>query len=198
MEKRIGIFVSGSTNADISKEYKEAAVEFGKMLDIKKHNVIFDGCNGLPGLVASQINEPNDNLQIALTTYFGGIYKILNKWPYAAINGTFRYQSEVTRTLLNWSDVAVFFKGGSGTLAELFHAIDTKKNREHSKPIIILNIAHQWDDLLNILEPLNLSHLYNVVDEPQKAIEYIENNVKIDPLYNTVRNKPQNYDDFDR
>ena len=35
MEKRIGIFVPGSTNANISKEYNEAAVEFVKKLDIK-------------------------------------------------------------------------------------------------------------------------------------------------------------------
>lgn len=179
MERRIEIFISGSTNANISKEYNEAAVEFGKMIDIKKHNVIFDGCNGLPGLVASQISEPNDNLQIALTTYFGGINKIMDNWPYATINATFRYQSEVTRALLNWSDVAIFFKGGSGTLTELFHAIDTKKNKEHSKPIIILNIDNQWDDLLKLLEPLNLSHLYNVVDTPQKAMDYIEKTIEL-------------------
>lgn len=44
MEKRIEIFVSGSTNPNISEEYNQAAVEFGKMLDIKKHNIVFDGC----------------------------------------------------------------------------------------------------------------------------------------------------------
>lgn len=36
MEKRIGIFISGSTNPNISKEYNQAAVELGKMIDIKK------------------------------------------------------------------------------------------------------------------------------------------------------------------
>lgn len=67
-----------------------------------------------------------------------------------------------------------FFKGNSGTLAELFHAIDTKKNREHSKPIIILNLENQWDDLLRLLEPLKLSHLYHVVNNPEKIMDYIE------------------------
>lgn len=56
MEKRIGIFISGSTNPNISKEYNQAAVEFGKLLDPKKHNIIFDGCHGLPGVVASQLS----------------------------------------------------------------------------------------------------------------------------------------------
>lgn len=197
MEKRIGIFISGSTNPNISKEYTQAAIEFGKMLDIKKHNIIFDGCDGLPGLVASQIPKINDNLEIAYTSNNSFCKNGIEKWPFARRNGTFKYQSEVTRALLDWCDVAVFFKGGSGTLAELFHAIDTKKNKEHSKPIIILNIAHQWDDLLNILEPLNLSHLYNVIYTPKKVIEYIENNIKIDSLSHTVIYKPLDYD-YDR
>lgn len=198
MERRIGIFVSGSTDSNISKEYRQAAIQFGRMIDIKKHNIIFDGCDGLPGIVASQLPKFNDNLEIAYTSerghsfYFGG----LNKWPCARVNGGFSYQSEVTRALLDWSDVAVFFKGGSGTLAELFHAIDTKKNREHLKPIIILNLGHQWDELLHILQPLNLSHLYNIVDSPKKVIEYIENNIKISS-YNNVIYKSKD-DDFDR
>ena len=66
MERRIEIFVSGSTNPIISQEYNQAAKDFGKMLDKRKHNIIFDGCKGLPGVVASQIEQPNDNLSIAM------------------------------------------------------------------------------------------------------------------------------------
>ncbi len=75
------------------------------MLDIKKHNIVFDVCKGLTEIVASQIKEPNDNLSIATTSGRQIDYGV---WPSASINGSFRYQSEVTRALLNWSDVAVF------------------------------------------------------------------------------------------
>lgn len=174
MNRKIGIFLSGSTNPKISEEYYKAAVDLGKMIDIQKHNIIFDGCDGLPGLVASQIGRDNfhNNLLIALADYYG-VNAITNNWP-GAIVRVFKHQSEVTKTLLDWSDIAVFFKGNSGTLAELFHAIDTKKNREHSKPIIILNLENQWDDLLRLLEPLKLSHLYHVVNNPEKIMDYIE------------------------
>ena len=183
MEKRINIFISGSTNPNISKEYKQAAIEFGKLLDTKKHNIIFDGCHGLPSIVASQLSQPNDNLIIAYTTS----HNIpISDWPLATRNGTFSYQSEVPRALLDWSDVAVFFNGGSGTLAELFHAIDTKKNGEHHKPILILNIKKQWDELLKILEPLELSDLYNVMNTPKEIIEYINKHLKINQVYNKV------------
>ena len=198
MERRIEIFVSGSTNPNISKEYNKAAVEFGKMIDKKKHNIIFDGMDGLPGIVASQIPNPNDNVEIALTSYFGGIYEIIHKWPYARINWTFSNQSEVTRAFIDWSDVAVFLKGGSGTLAELFHAIDTKKNKEHYKPILILNIEHQWDDLINILEPLNLKNLYCVMETPQEIMKYIEENIKINSLYHCVEYTNKKQDDYER
>ncbi len=50
---------------------------------------------------------------------------------------------------------------------------------EHTKPIIILNIDNQWDDLLKILEPLKLNHLYHVVDSPRKAMKYIEEKMKV-------------------
>ena len=106
MERRINIFISGSTNPNISKEYNEAAVELGNMIDIKKHNIIFDGCDGLPGIVASQLIKPNDNLEIAYTSS----RRISEKYYFASGNGTFSYQSEVTRALLDWSDVRSFFK----------------------------------------------------------------------------------------
>lgn len=98
MKRRINIFVSGSTNANISKKYYEAAVE------------------------------------------------------------------------LDLSDILVFLKGGSGTLAELFHAIDTKKNGEHKKPILILNIQDEWNDLIRLLEPLKLNSLYEIMYTPVDLI----------------------------
>lgn len=198
MKRRINIFVSGSTNANISKNYYEAAIEFGQMLDLDKHNLIFDGCNGLPGIVATQMKEPNDNLDIAFTNYFGGTYKILNNWPYARINGTFKHQSDVTRALLEWSDVAVFFKGGSGTLAELFHAIDTKKNGEHIKPILILNIQDEWSDLINLLESLRLNSLYEIMNTPKELMEYINENIKINHYNNIEYPNKSKIDDYER
>lgn len=199
MKRRINIFVSGSTNANISKKYYEAAVEFGQMLDLDKHNIVFDGCDGLPGVVAKQMKQPNDNMDIAFTTYFGGTNKIINNWPYARINGMFEHQSDVTRALLDLSDVLVFLKGGSGTLAELFHAIDTKKNGEHKKPILILNIQDEWNDLIRLLEPLKLNSLYEIMYTPKEMMEYINKNCKLNSCYNTIEyiDKSKN-EDYER
>ena len=191
MERKIQIFVSGSTDANISKEYRQAAEDFGRMLDIKKHQLVFDGCKGLPGVVASQMQQPNDNLSIATTSNYP-----IPKWPLAKIR-VFRDQSEVTRTLLSWSDIAVFFKGGSGTLTELFHAIDTKKNGEHNKPILILNIQNQWDELIKLLATMRLSHLYHIMATPQEIMAFIDENVKLNSTSVTICHEKTS-DDYER
>ena len=41
MERRMEIFVSGSTSPNISKEYNQAVKEFGRMLDVKKAQYYF-------------------------------------------------------------------------------------------------------------------------------------------------------------
>lgn len=90
-----------------------------------------------------------------------------------------KYQSEVTKSLIDWSDHMLFLKGNSGTLAELFHALDTKKNKEHNKSICILNIDHQWDSLETLLKTLNLEGLYYITDNIEKAIQYLESQIKL-------------------
>lgn len=77
MERKIEIFVSGSTNPYISNEYYQAAISFGQMLNHDKYNIIFDGCHGLPGVVAEQFGKFSENLSIVYTSN----YSIHNDWP---------------------------------------------------------------------------------------------------------------------
>ncbi len=104
----------------------------------------------------------------------GGDFNI----PYLHIERC-KYQSEVTKTLIDWSDHMIFLKGNSGTLTELFYALDTKKNKEHNKSICILNINHEWDSLEKLLNTLGLEDLYYIADNTQKAIQYIESQIRV-------------------
>lgn len=175
MEKKTTIFVAGDADPKISRQYYEAAKVIGKQIAKKDYDLVFDGCYGLPGVVAAQ---NHGNLWIAYSRF----QPMPNEWcneKGARILGSYRYQSEVTRSLLENSDGAIFLKGNSGTLAELFHAIDTKKNGEHHKPIAILNIDGQWDYLEDLLQTMGLDDLYKVVDTPEQAMEYIEEQLSI-------------------
>lgn len=175
MEKKTTIFVAGDSNPRISRQYYKAAKVIGKEIASKDYDLVFDGCYGLPGVAAAQ---NNGNLWIAYSRF----QPMPNEWcdkKGARILGSYRYQSEVTRSLLENSDGAIFLKGNSGTLAELFHAIDTKKNNEHNKPIAILNIDGQWDSLVDLLQTMGLDDVYKVVDTPEQAMEYIEEQLAI-------------------
>ena len=83
-------------------------------------------------------------------------------------------QSDVTKALIDNSDALFFMKGGIGTIAEITQAIDKKKNKEHDKPIVILNLENSWDELITFLNTFNLSDLYYVTDNVIDGLNYIE------------------------
>ena len=59
-----------------------------------------------------------------------------------------------TKYLIKKSDAIIFLPGGIGTINELFASIDMKRSGEIDKPIIIYNINHYYDKLLDFLEVL--------------------------------------------
>lgn len=65
-------------------------------------------------------------------------------------------------------------KGGSSTIAEILYAIDAKKNKEHDKPIVILNINNEWKELVNLLNSFNINDVYYVADNIIDALNYVE------------------------
>lgn len=195
------IFVAGSSDCKISEEYNKATKNIGNYIIKKNHTLVFDGCYGLPGEVAKCMVEKHqktiidhrDEIINFNEIYWPEIMIAYDSWHYPQPKWgdlnlanlriqSCRYQSEVTKTLVDWSDHMIFLKGNSGTLAELFHALDTKKNKEHNKSICILNINHQWDNLEALLKTLGLEELYHITYSTDKAIEYIENQIELSKI----------------
>lgn len=169
MYKEISIFIGGSTDANISNNYKEFAYFLGQYFNERDYELIFDGCNGLPGLVYNNINDKMKTIM-----YYNDIYRM------PRLDGrvrSYNKQSDVTHAFINCCDAMIFMKGGVGTLTELCHAIDTKKNKEHDKPIVIVNINHEWDELINLLKTYDISDLYNVTDNVMDCLNYIEKSI---------------------
>ena len=75
----------------------------------------------------------------------------------------------------------IFIPGGIGTVDEILTAIETKRSGQHNSPIIIININHYFDNLLNMFEQIydenfadsKNKELYNVVDSLDEAIKYL-------------------------
>ena len=174
--RRPHIFVAGSTNEKISEEYNIAAQKLGKAICENKYTLVFDGAYGLPGLAAAQFLEQDDNFENVLICACNQTHRLPYEWirQLKALMIECEKQSDVTRTLIKESEYLIFMKGSTGTLTELFQAIDTKKNKEHNKMIIVLNIAHQWDEVESLLKTLDISELYQIASTPEEAMGYIK------------------------
>ena len=127
-------------------------------------------------MAVAQILGQDDNLENVLICACNQTHRLPYEWirQLNALMIECEKQSDVTRTLIKESEYMIFMKGSTGTLTELFQAIDTKKNKEHNKMIIVLNIAHQWDEVENLLKTLDISELYQIANTPEEAMGYIK------------------------
>lgn len=170
MFKKINIFIGGSTNPNISQLYFETAIELGKKINERKDYLItFDGCLGLPYLVFNELDYTS-RAMIYKTCYYSNNYVFKS----SAIVREFRHQSDFIRSISENSDAMIFMKGGSSTIAEIMYAIDAKKNKEHDKPIVILNINNEWKELVNLLNSFNVNDVYYITDNVIDALNYVE------------------------
>ena len=85
------------------------------------------------------------------------------------------------RRMLELSDAFVILPGGIGTLDEFFEVIVEKQLGQLPKPIVILNLNHFYDPLIQLLNHTaslefvrpDLEHLFRVALSPDQAMAYI-------------------------
>lgn len=169
MLKRINVFVGGSSDISISQNYADVALELGRKFNERDYNIVFDGCYGLPFLAFSEINDSTNSI-ILRTDYYNNNY-IYNT---GGLLCRYRNQSEFTSHILKESDAFIFMKGKIATLSEIMYVINSKKNKEHDKPIVILNVNHEWDDLCSLLNTLEIDSIYYITDSVIDALKYME------------------------
>lgn len=171
MLKSINIFIGGSIDGNISQSYYNTAIELGKKINERKdYTITFDGCLGLPYLVFNELDFTSRAI-IYKTRYYGNEY-IFNS---GAVVKEFRYQSDFIRSIPENSDAMIFMKGATSTVTEIMYAIDSKKNKEHDKPIVILNINNEWKEFVDMLNSFNLNDIYYITDNIIDALNYVEN-----------------------
>ena len=76
----------------------------------------------------------------------------------------------------------IFKPRGNRTIDEILTAIETKRSKQHNSPIIIININHYFDNLLNMLQQIydegfadsKNQELYFVVNSLDDAIKYLK------------------------
>lgn len=175
----MNICVFGSANKGIDEYFQEKGYELGHKLADLGHDVIFGaGSYGMMGSVAKGVTENNGNVYGILPSWMDNFDDIFEGCEDVIYTKGIDDRKEL---FLNHSDIFIITPGGLGTLDEFFEFVSLKQLKRHKKPIIIYNINHFYDDLIELLNVMADGNfifvpyrLYEVADNLDDLIKLIE------------------------
>lgn len=171
------VFIGCSSKENLEKEYIDATIEIANYLASHHYHLMIGGTDGLMKILNTIFTNHKLNRTIMSVA---GYYEPLE---IEAVNQR-KHQTIAERktTMIKEADLFLFLPGGIGTLDELFTMLESKRAREHDKPILILNINHYYDDVIKQLYKMEQKHFitsedkkyYDIADSVSQAIQYIE------------------------
>ena len=145
----MNVFVGCSSRESHRDDYNRLADRLAEFIVKGKHNYLFGGCAyGLMGRIHKQVyGKKNSSVMVVIPE----VYKSdLDDLAYntAWVTKTINQRKDLIEQT---ADVLVFIPGGVGTIDELWNAIETKRNHEHNKPIIIVNVNNYFEHFLGMM-----------------------------------------------
>lgn len=175
----MNICLYGSGSRKIDETYTDAAYELGCRMAEKGHTLVFGGGDtGMMGACARGVHD-NEGHSIGIAPEWIGSFE-----PLCEGCGEFIYvdtMDERKQKFLENSDAFIISPGGIGTLDEFFEVITLKKLKRHEKEIIIFNIDHFYDKMLEMIDEMNekgflykQEHLFRVANDVDEIFEILE------------------------
>lgn len=175
--KNICVYSASSTK--IAPIYFEAAEQLGKILAQKHINLINGaGCLGLMCRIS-------DAALAAGGTVTGIIphFMVEQGWHHKGLTRLIETKDmhERKELMADMSDGIIALPGGCGTLEELLEIITWKQLGLYLKPIVILNINHFYDPLLEMLQQAIDQHfmreehknIWHVAETPKETVDLL-------------------------
>lgn len=148
---KICLYGSGSRNTPV--KYTDVGYQLGQKIASGNHSLVFGGGNdGMMGAVAKGVFDSG-----------GEITGIAPEWI-DEFDDDFKNCTEYIKTdsmdkrknlFLEKSDVFIIVPGGIGTLDEFFEVLTLKYLNRHSKRIILFNIDHFYDMMIEMLKGMH-------------------------------------------
>lgn len=172
------VYVSCSSENEISSTYKEVARKLGEKLSEKETELVFgSSTNGLMGIIYQEYLKRNQKITVVVPEeLIGNLTEV--KYDQKI---TVKNVLEQPRKLIMASDVMIALPGGIGTITEITTALMNNKLCQ-PKPLIILNVNHFFDLFLEFLnhqvkektlKKEDLKYLYSV-NEIESVIKLLE------------------------
>lgn len=161
----MNVFVSGSSNSNINKDYLR---ENKKILDFifNDNDLVFEPSN-------SGIMRLAYNMAVKKGRHITGVCLNSEKDKFNIVKCDKQVITtsvyEKVKKLIDESDLLLFLPGGKNTYFELFSVLEAKRCNEFDKPIIIFNFNGFFDNVKDTIEQ-----------------KYIEEFVNSDSLYGCV------------
>lgn len=165
----MNIFIGCSSNNNIDNIYIDKSIEL--VSNISHYNLIVGGISGLMGKLLEIFSN---STVFCVKDYYDDIGDYYVRENYKTVN-------ERKNAIIDRADVFLFLPGGIGTMDELFSILEAKRAKQHNKRIIIYNINHYYDYLIDLLDNIykeNFSDvsnkdLYVITDNLEYCLKYI-------------------------
>jgi hypothetical protein len=150
------------------------------MLALNNHSLVFGGGNdGMMGAVARAIFDNGGKITAIAPEWineFDDPFKDYDEYI------TTNSMDERKNLFLEKSDVFIIVPGGIGTLDEFFEVLTLKYLHRHSKTIILFNINHFYDRMIEMLGQMHDDGLiregaldiFTVADSLDDVFEYLQ------------------------
>ncbi len=175
----MNICLYGSGSRKIDEIYTDAAYELGCRMAENGHTLVFGGGDtGMMGACARGVHDSNGKTLGIAPEWIGNFEPLCDECS------DFIYvdsMDERKNKFLENSDAFIISPGGIGTLDEFFEIITLKKLKQHDKEIIVFNINHFFDKMIEMIDEMGekgflykQEELFKVTDDIDEIIQYIE------------------------
>ena len=168
----MNICLYGSGSRKIDKIYTDEAYKLGCRMADEGHTLVFGGGDtGMMGFCAKGVHD-NGGKSIGIAPEWIGEFE-----PLCPKCSKFIYvdsMDERKNEFLNNSDAFIISPGGIGTLDEFFEIITLKKLKRHDKEIIVFNINHFYDTMLDMIDEMGEKGFLYKQEEIFKTAEDID------------------------
>lgn len=177
-QKTVTVF--GASSRELAPAIAEAARQLGELLAQRGYRcVLGGGASGVMGNVTDGVMQAGGHVQGVIPKWMvdkGWCYDRLDD---VLVTADMHQRQEM---LLQQAHAVVAMPGGCGTLAELTEAITWRQLGLITMPIVILNVDHFFDPLLEMMRQcaaqrlMKPSHLrlWQVAESPLAAVRAVE------------------------
>lgn len=184
----MNICMYGASSERLSPFYLNKIEEFGEILAVRGHRLIYGGGGqGLMGAAARGVTAAGGQVIGVAPAFFKADGVLFEQCTEFIYTDTMRQRKQIME---DRSDAFVMVPGGIGTFEEFFEILTLKQLGRHCKPIGIYNLQGYFDPIQQMMEKAiregfmeaACRKLYCVFSDAKPLFAYLES---YDPAQNT-------------